>query len=86
MQERASGAIHGAGDLAVQGQNVAGLAGRVVQIDVGEAFPAAADADDLAIVFRTAVYRAFNDGIQPRDVAAAGEDSNTFVWHKKLLL
>ena len=42
-----------------------------------EAFPSAADADDFAVVFRAPVDHFFDDGIQPGNVAAAGENANS---------
>ena len=51
VQVGAAGAVDGAGILAIERQNVAGAAGGVVQIDVGQALPSAADADHLAADF-----------------------------------
>ena len=42
-------------------QDVARFAGGILQIDVGQTFPAAADADDFAIVFGAAVDHSLDD-------------------------
>ena len=42
-------------------QNVTLPAGRIVEIEVRQTFPAAADADDFAIVLRAAIDHSFDD-------------------------
>ena len=58
--------------------------GRVVEIDVGQTFPAAADADNLAFVFSAAIHHTLYDHVQTRDVATAGENSDAFVCHDRV--
>ena len=78
----AAGAVDGAGVLAIQRQDVAGAAGRILQVDVGQAFPAAADADDFAADFAATVDHRLDHGIQTRDVAAARENTDTLRSHE----
>ena len=77
MQDGAAGPVDGAGVGAIQRHDVVLLGRRIVRIEVREAFPAAADAYNLAAVFRAPVNHFFDDGIQPGNVAAAGENANT---------
>ena len=78
VQEGAAGAIDGPGDEAVEGQDVAALALRVVEVEMGQALPAAANADDFAVEFGGAVGDFLDHRVKTRDVAAASEDSNSF--------
>ena len=78
---RAAGAVDRAGILAIQRQDVARAARRVLQVDVRQAFPAAADADHLAADLAAAIDHRFDDGIQTRDVAAARENADTLRCH-----
>ena len=55
VEEGAAGAVDGTGDEAVEGQDVAALAFVVVEVEVGQALPAAADADDFGFDFGGAV-------------------------------
>ena len=69
--------VDGACVGAIQWQDVVLLAGRIVRIQVREAFPAAANTHNLAAVFRAPVDYFFDDRIQPGNVAAAGKNANT---------
>ena len=81
VQIGAAGAVDGAGVLAIQRQHVARAARRILQVDVRQSFPAAADADHLAADFAAPVNHRLDDGIQSRNVAAAGEDADTLRSH-----
>ena len=61
VQQGAAGAVDGARVVAVQRQNIAFFAGRIVEIEMRQALPAAADADDLAIVLRAAIDHFLDD-------------------------
>ncbi len=67
--------------VAVERQDVTATAGWVIQVDVGQAFPPAADADDFAADLATAVDDALDNGIQSGHIAAAGEDTYTLCCH-----
>ena len=82
VQIGAAGAVDGAGVLAIQRQNVARAAGRVLQVDVGQPFPAAADADHFAADLAATVDHRLDDGIQSRNIAAAREDTDTLRSHE----
>ena len=81
MQERAARAIDGARVFTVEGKNVVRAAGRVVQINVRQAFPPAPDADDLAARVAGSINHCLDDGIQAGNVAATGENPNAFCRH-----
>ena len=82
MQVGAAGAVDGAGVLAIQRQHVARAAGRILQVDVGQPFPAAANADHLAANFASTVHHRLDHGIQTRNVAAARENTDTLRSHE----
>src|SRR5579863_5651601 len=46
-----------------------------------QTFPAAADSDDFAVVFRTAVDHFFDDGVEAGNIASSGEDANSLMGH-----
>ena len=81
VQVGAAGAVDGAGILAIQGQHVTGAARRILQVDVGQPFPAAANADHFAAHFASAVNHRLDHGIQSRNVAAAREYADTLRSH-----
>ncbi len=81
MEKGATVAIDGAGVFAVEGKDIVRAAGRVVQIHMRQAFPPAPNADDLAVGVAGSVNNSLNHGIQARDVAAAGENPNSFCCH-----
>ena len=83
MQPRAAGAVYGARVLPVERDDVAGDAGRIVEIDVGQTFPTAADPGDFGADRAAAVHNCLNNGIQPRDVAATGENADSFLAHNR---
>ena len=82
VQVGAAGAVDGAGVLAVQRQDVAAAAGRVLQVDVGQAFPAAPDADHLPSDLTGPVDNRFDDRVQPGDVATASQDTDALRGHE----
>ncbi len=82
VQIGAAGAVDGAGVLAIERQNVAGPAGGVVEVDMGQALPAAANADDFAADFTSTVNHRFDHGIQSRNIAAARENADSFCSHE----
>ena len=61
VQKRTASAVYIAGVLAIQREDVTGGAFLIVEVDVSEPFPAAADADDFAVALRGPVNNAFND-------------------------
>ena len=63
-------------------QDIAGAAGRILQIDMREALPAAANADHLAADLASTVDHRLDHGIQPRHVAAAREYTDTLHSHE----
>ena len=82
MQVGAARAIDGSGILPVEGKNVAGPAGGVLEVDVRQPFPAPANADDLAPDLASAVDHRLDHGIQSWDVAASREDTNALRSHE----
>src|SRR5450830_363020 len=84
MQERAAAAIYGPRVIGGERHDVTRHARWVVEIDVGQTFPAAADTDDLAFVFSAAIHHTLYDHVQTRDVATAGENSDAFVRHDRV--
>ena len=84
MQERATAAIYGPRVIGGERHDVTRHARWVVEIDVGQTFPAAADADNLAFVFSAAIHHTLYDHVQTRDVATAGENSDAFVRHDRV--
>ena len=84
MQERAAAAIYGPRVIGGERHDVTRHARWVVEIDVGQTFPAAADADNLAFVFSAAIHHTLYDHVQTRDVATAGEDSDAFARHDRV--
>ena len=81
VEDGAAVAVDGPGVLAVQLEHVPGLAGRVVEVHVGEPLEALADAHHLEAVLPAPVDDALDDRVQARDVAAAGEDSDAPLLH-----
>src|ERR1039458_9850160 len=81
VQECAARAIYRSRGFGGELHDVARRARRVVEIDVGQTFPATADTDDLPFVFGAAIHHAFAYHIQTGDVATAGKNSDAFVGH-----
>ena len=81
MQERAAGAVDGAGVFAVERQDVARLAGRIVEVDVGQALPAAANAGDFDALGGAAVNDVFDDGVETGNITASGENADSTGSH-----
>src|SRR6185436_10315383 len=75
VQVGSAGAIDGPGIFAIQRQHVAGAARRILKVDVGKAFPAAANTDHLAADFTSTVYHRLDHGIESRNVAATRENT-----------
>jgi hypothetical protein len=73
VQEGSACAIDGARVFAVQGQDVMLPAGRVIQIDVRQSFPASANADYFTSDFRAAIDHRFDYRVQSGDIAASSE-------------
>ena len=73
VQDRAAGPVDGPGVVAVERPEVVGV-GSELRADVGQPFPAAADPEDLVAHLGRAVDDALDDGVEARDVAAAGQD------------
>ena len=74
VEDRAAGPVDRPGVDPVERSEVVGIelgAGP----DVGQALPAAADAEDLVAGLGRPVDDALDDGVETRDVAAAGEDA-----------
>src|ERR1017187_4217506 len=81
MQVGAARAVDRARVLAIERQNVARPARRIVQIDMRQALPAAANTDDFAIDLASSVNNGLDDGIQARHVSAAGEYTDPLRRH-----
>jgi hypothetical protein len=77
VQERAAGAVDGAGVEGVQRQDVARFAFGVVEVQVGQALPAATNADHFGAHLDPAVSHLFDDRVEAGDVAAACEDNDS---------
>ncbi len=76
VQDGTAGAVDGAGVLASKQADV----GRVEVlrgVHVSQALPAAANADHLAVHLAGPVDHGLDDGVQPGDVPAAGEDADS---------
>ena len=82
VQVRPAGAVDAPRVLAVQRQDVAGAARRILQVDMGQAFPAAANANHLAADLASTVYHRLDHGVQSRHVAAARENANALYSHE----
>ena len=65
MQHGPTAPVDGARVLTVQGKNVAAPAGRILEIQVREALPAATETDDLDIVLAAAVGDGFMTELRP---------------------
>ena len=78
--------VDGARVLAVEGDNVAAPAVGIIEVQVGERLPAAAQPDDLDIVLAAAVDNGFYHRVEAGDVATAGEDTDAFLRHDDPLL
>ena len=83
MQKCAARALDRARIVAGQRQYVARLARRVVEVDVGQALPPAAQADHFIIQLTRAIRNAFNDGVQARDIAPASQDPNSHFFRHR---
>jgi hypothetical protein len=81
VQKGSARTIDGARVVVVQGQDVPRLARGIVQIDVGQTFPASPDANYFASDFRSAVDHRFDYGVQSRDVTATGEYAYALLCH-----
>ena len=73
VEDRAAGAVDRPGVVPVERAEVVGV-GAGAGPDVGQALPAAADADDVVADLGGAVDDALDDGVEAGDVAAAGQD------------
>ncbi len=85
MQHGPAVPIDGAGILAVQGDDVAGQARRISDVELDERLPASAQPDDLDVVLAAAVGHALDDRVQARDITAAGEDADAPLCHATVL-
>src|SRR5215475_10141371 len=56
-------------------------AGRVINVEMRKRFPAATEAKDFDVVLAAAIRGTLDDGIQPRDITAAGKDTDTLYSH-----
>ena len=81
MQEGPARAIDGARVFAIQGQDVMFPAGRVIQVDVSQSFPAPTDPDHFASEFCPTVDHRFDHGVQSRDIAASREYAYALLCH-----
>src|SRR5262249_28556620 len=81
MQHGAAAPVDGARVLLVERHDVARHAGLVLDIEVGERLPAAPQAQNLDLVAAAAIGDALDDGIETRDIAAAGEDTDALLRH-----
>src|SRR5947208_731653 len=86
VQHGAAAPIDGAGIFTVQGNNVVGPAGRILDVQVHEGLPATAETDDLDVVFAAAVSHALDDRVEAWDVTAASEDADAPFRHVTLLI
>jgi hypothetical protein len=82
VQKGSARTIDGARVVVVQGQDVPRLARGIVEIDVGQTFPASPDANHFASDFRPAVDHRFDYGVQSGDVTATGEYAYALICHE----
>ena len=81
MQIGAAGAVDGARVFSGQRKDVAGPAGRLLKVDVGETLPAAAYPDKLTADFGAAVDHILDHRIESGHIAAAGENADALGCH-----
>src|SRR5262249_33311221 len=86
VQISAAGAVDGAGVIAVERQDVARAAGEVVQIDMREGLPAAAQADHLSADLARSIDHRLDDGIQTGNIASPGQNTDAFCRQRVLLM
>ncbi len=58
-----------------------GPAGRILDVEVRQGFPATAKTDDLDVVLATALSHALDDSVEAWHVAAAREDADALFRH-----
>ena len=85
MQNRSTEAVNRARVGAVRRPDVTFLTCRVFQIQVRQAFPAAADTDDFAIVFGAAKDYFLDDRVEAGNIAATGQNSQFACWTYSIL-
>src|SRR6266700_4183197 len=73
--------IDRAGVLTVEGDDIARPAVGVLDIEVRERFPTAAQTADLDVVVACAIRYALDDRIETGNVAAAGENADAHFRH-----
>src|ERR1700692_3819482 len=84
VQHRGPATVDGAGVFTIQGDNVVGPAGRVLEVQVREGLPTTAEADDLDVVLTAAISHALDDRVEAGDVAAARENADASSHHAHL--
>src|ERR1700730_2670159 len=85
VQHGPTAPVDGARVLTVEFNNVAASAGRVVQVQVRQRFPAATKTYDLDIVLAAAVGNGLYDRVEAGHVAATGENADALFVHDHTL-
>ena len=84
VQHRPAVPVDGARVRAVEGDNVAAPAVGIIEVQVCERLPAAAQPDDLDIVLAAAVDNGFYHRVEAGNVATTCEDADAFLRHDRL--
>src|SRR5262249_17217255 len=81
VQHGAAAPVDGARIFLVERHHVARHAGRVLDIEVGEGLPAAAQAEHVDLVVARPIGHALDDAIEAGPIAAAGENTDALSRH-----
>ena len=85
VQVGAAGAIDGASILPVERKHVARAARGILEIDVGQSFPAATQPDHGISKLAATVHHRFDHGVQAGHIAATRENTDLLPRHGSLL-
>src|SRR5258705_12982573 len=78
VQHGASAPVDGASVFSVQRDDIVRPAVRVLEVQVREGLPTAAQTDDLDVVLTAAISHALNDCVEAGNVAAARKNADAF--------
>jgi hypothetical protein len=76
VQKRAAGAVNRAHHILVQPDRIAVDAFLIVAVQLQQAAPPAANADDLMALVHRAIDDRFDAGVKTGDITAAGQNAN----------
>src|SRR5262245_9226669 len=83
VQHGAAAPVDDASVFTVQRDEVAGPAGRVLEVQVREGLPTTTETDDLDVVLAAAISHGLDDCVEAGDVAAARENADAFFRQAK---